>query len=139
LLTGSIRNARGWAAILAGDLNRAEECFRQQILIASAIGHEQGIAYALEGLFATAIAVGNLERAGKLLGAAETIRQRKGNADAARMSFHAPVLRNIEMTSPSTFQQARTTGRTLDTAAAVEAALESIESIACQRPEPRPE
>jgi predicted ATPase len=124
LLTGSILNARGWVAILAGDLNRAEECFRQQLLIASAIGHEQGVAYALEGFFATAAAVGDLERGGELLGAAETIRQRKGNADAAKMSLHAPVLRDIEATSATLFQQARTAGRALDTAAAVEVALE---------------
>ncbi|MCR2763350.1 DUF4062 domain-containing protein [Microbacterium sp. zg.B48] len=130
LLTGSMLNARGWAAILAGDLDQAEECFRQQILVASAIGHEQGVAYALEGFFATAVAVGDVERGGKLLGAAETIRQRKGNADAAKMSFHAPVLRDIEQTSPVMFQQARTMGRTLDTAAAVEVALESIEPVA---------
>lgn len=129
LLTGSVMNARGWAAVLSGDLARADQCFRQQVLIASTIGHEQGVAYALEGFFATAVSTGDFERGGTLLGAAESIRQRKGNADAARMSFHASLMQNLENDPPQLFSQARAAGHDLDTATAVEFALGPSESI----------
>ena len=123
LLTGSVLNARGWAAVLTGELDRADECFREQLLIASTIGHEQGVAYALEGFFAVAVSTGDLERGGTLVGAAEAIRQRKGNADAAKMSLHASFLHRVEADSSPIFTHARTAGHGLDTAAAVELAL----------------
>jgi len=34
MLVGSLHNARGWAAFLAGDMNRAEESVREHLLIA---------------------------------------------------------------------------------------------------------
>jgi predicted ATPase len=126
LLLGALHNARGWAAVFAGDVERAEECFREQLLIASTIGHEPGVAYALEGCFATAISAGDVERGGTLMGAAEAIRQRKGNADAAAMSMHAPLVQKLEQGPTSdAFEKARIAGRNLDPNAAVELALSS--------------
>lgn len=124
LLVGSALNARGWGAILSGDLHRADECFREQLLTASTIGHEPGIGYALEGLFATAAKVGNVERAGQLLGAADAIRRRKGNAAAISLSFHNNQIQQLEQSAHvAQFEIARAAGRLLDPAAAVEMAL----------------
>jgi hypothetical protein len=110
--------------LFSGDIQRADECFLEQLLTASTIGHEPGIGYALEGLFATAAKVGNIERAGQLLGAAEAIRRRKGNAAATMLTFHSAQLQEIEQ-SPhvAQFEKARSAGRLLDPAAAVEMAL----------------
>jgi hypothetical protein len=125
LILGSLHSARGWAALLAGDTDRAEEDFREHLLIASTIGHEPGVGYALEGLFATASTRGDVEHAGHLLGAAEAIRQRKGNTAAAAVaSFHGHWVRKIERSPHAAqFEQARNGGRGLDPAAAVELAL----------------
>ena len=89
LLVGFALGALGWGAIITGDLNPADKYFREELLIASTIGHEPGVGYALEGLFATSATRGDVERAGQLLGAAEAIRQRKGNA-AARPLLSRP-------------------------------------------------
>ena len=52
----------------------------------STIGHDEGIADAFEGLFAVASTAGDLELGGRLLGAAEDIRERKG------LGTRAPLL-----------------------------------------------
>ena len=65
-----------------------------------------------------------MERAGQLLGAAEAIRQRKGNTAAASVSFHIPLVHQIAQTPHAAqFERARSAGRALDSAAAVELAL----------------
>jgi tetratricopeptide (TPR) repeat protein len=115
---------RGWAAFLTGDMRRADECFREQLLISSTIGHEEGVGYGLEGLFSVAATAGDIGRGGLLLGAADSIRQRKGNSGATMVSFHLPVVKQVE-DSPlaADFAAARATGREMDQAAAVELAL----------------
>ncbi|MCR2764984.1 DUF4062 domain-containing protein [Microbacterium sp. zg.B48] len=124
LLVGSAVGARGWAGIFAGDIDPAEQCFREQLLIASTIGHEPGVGYALEGLFATTATRGDIDRAGHLLGAADAIRQRKGNSAAAILSFHGRLLQQIELgPQAAQFARARAAGRDLDSAAAVELGL----------------
>jgi len=124
LLIASALNARGWAAILAEDLRTADQYFREELLIASTIGHEPGIGYALEGLFAVSSGHSDIERAGQLLGAADSIRQRKGNSAAATLSFHGKLIQQIEQSAHAAqFENGRNAGRSLDIAAAVELAL----------------
>jgi predicted ATPase len=124
LLVAGALNARGWAAIFDGDLDGADEHFREELLIASTIGHEPGVGYALEGLFATSAARHEPRRAGQLLGAAEAIRVRKGNSAGATLSFHAPLVEQIERSEEEAlFQKGRSEGRAIDTVAAVELAL----------------
>ena len=67
----------GWARLLRGEHEGARTCFREQLLIASTIGHDEGIADAFEGLFACSVTVGDIELGGRLLGAAEDLRERK--------------------------------------------------------------
>jgi predicted ATPase len=124
LLVAGALNARGWAAIFDGDLDAADDHFREELLIASTIGHEPGVGYALEGLFATSAARHDIRRAGHLLGAAEAIRTRKGNSAGATFSFHAPLVEQIEQSEEeASFREARSEGRAIDTVTAVELAL----------------
>ncbi len=112
----------GWARLLGGEPDRARECFGEQLLLASTIGHEEGIADALEGMFAVASTAGDLERAGRMLGAAEDIRERKGLPTRSPLSFFEPFLERV-LAGPeaSRFEAARRLGRDAELADAVEA------------------
>ena len=88
-------NYLGWARVMLADLDGARECFTEQLLISSSVGHEDGIAYALEGLFALAALAGDVELAGRLLGAAEDVRERKGLFAGSAFSFHQSILDRV--------------------------------------------
>ncbi|MET0861065.1 MAG: DUF4062 domain-containing protein [Microbacterium sp.] len=116
----------GWARMVGGAPDRARECFAEQLLLASTIGHEEGIADALEGMFAVASATEDMDRAGSMLGAAEEIRERKGLPTRSPLSFFAPILERIVAGEDATrFERARRLGREADLADMVEAALAS--------------
>ena len=114
----------GWARLVGGEPDRARECFSEQLLLASTIGHEEGIADALEGMFAVASTSGDIERAGRMLGAAEDIRERKGLPTRSPLSFYEPFLERV-LAGPEAarFEEARRLGRKTEAADAVEAAL----------------
>ena len=114
----------GWAHLLGGEPDRARECFGEQLLLASTIGHEEGIADALEGMFAVASTADDLERAGRMLGAAEDIRERKGLPTRSPLSFFEPFLERV-LAGPEAarFEEARRLGRDAELADVVEAAL----------------
>ena len=114
----------GWARLLGGEPDRARECFSEQLLLASTIGHEEGIADALEGMFAVASTSDDIERAGRMLGAAEDIRERKGLPTRSPLSFFEPFLERV-LAGPeaSRFEAARRLGRDAELADVVEAAL----------------
>ena len=114
----------GWARLVGGEPDRARECFGEQLLLASTIGHEEGIADALEGMFAVATTSGDVERAGRMLGAAEDIRTRKGLPTRSPLSFFEPFLdRVLAGPEASRFEEARRLGREAELADVVEAAL----------------
>ncbi|MGW4928085.1 DUF4062 domain-containing protein [Agromyces sp. NPDC004153] len=114
----------GWAHMLAGEPERARQCFGEQLLLASTIGHEEGLADALEGMFAVATTSGEVERAGRMLGAAEDIRTRKGLPTRSPLSFFGPFLEQM-LAGPeaSRFEAARRGGREAELADVVELAL----------------
>lgn len=114
----------GWAHMLAGEPDRARGCFGEQLLLASTIGHEEGIADALEGMFAAATASDDVERAGRMLGAAEGIRARKGLPTRSPLSFYGPFLeRTLAGPDASRFDVARRGGRDADLSDVVGEAL----------------
>ena len=78
----------GWVQMRLGNHSTAQDYFVQELLISSAIGHEEGIAYGLDGLFAVAAVAGDVRRAGRLLGAAEDTRERKGLLGPGWFSYH---------------------------------------------------
>ena len=114
----------GWARIVGDEPGRARECFAEQLLLASTIGHEEGLADALEGMFAVATTSNDVERAGRMLGAAEDIRARKGLPTRSPLSFYEPFLERV-LAGPDAarFEAARRSGREADLADVVELAL----------------
>ena len=117
-------NYLGWARVMLADLDGARTCFTEQLLISSSVGHEDGIAYALEGLFALAALAGDVELAGRLLGAAEDVRERKGLFAGSAFSFHQSILdRVVAGPEADRFAVARREGRDAELAEVVELAL----------------
>ncbi|HEX5856805.1 MAG TPA: DUF4062 domain-containing protein [Microbacterium sp.] len=86
------RNHRGWTRLFGGDLDGARKDFVEGLEISAALGHDEGVAYGLEGLTAVAAQEGDAARAGELAGAAESLRQRTGQSNAAAFSFHGPAI-----------------------------------------------
>lgn len=114
----------GWVEMRLGNHGTAREYFVQELLMSSAVGHEEGIAYGLEGLFVVAAADGDVRRAGRLLGAAEDTRARKGLLGPGWFSYYQPALAQVEA-SPGAieFNIAREHGRRADIADVVQEAV----------------
>ena len=114
----------GWAQLFLGNHGAARDYFIQLLLTTSAVGHEEGVAFGLEGMFAVAVAVGEFERAGRLLGTADDIRERRGLLGPGMFSYAQQVLAQVE-SSPAAegFNIAREQGRHVDVDKIVEEAL----------------
>lgn len=116
-------NHLGWASLLSGKLDTSLGYFKQQVSISSAVGHEEGVAFGLEGIFAVAAISGDIDRAGRLLGAADDVREKKGVL-LSMFSYHQPTLDEVLAgPSASAFEEARRQGRKAGLAAIVEEAL----------------
>ncbi|WP_411720891.1 ATP-binding protein [Mycetocola sp.] len=114
----------GWAQLLLGSLPDAQTSFDESLSLSLAASHDEGIAYGLEGMVATSASRGELERAGRLLGAAERLREQSGLYNAPSFSFHQQWVGQILASDgASLFEQARAAGRTLSARAAAEEAL----------------
>ena len=116
-------NHLGWASMLSGKPEMALDYFKQQVSISSAVGHEEGVAFGLEGLFAVAATSGDIDRAGRLLGAADDVRDRKGVL-LSMFWYHQPILDEV-LAGPfaTVLDEGRTAGRKAGLAAIVEEAL----------------
>jgi predicted ATPase len=115
---------RGWAELLLGRLDAAEQDFEDSLAESQGMGHDEGIAYGLEGLVATSAARGDVQRAGRLLGASEVVREQKGLYNALSFTFHRPAVEAI-LAGPgaAAFESSRAAGRELGTSNAVRIAL----------------
>jgi predicted ATPase len=114
----------GWAQLLLGALPAAQASFDESLSLSLSASHDEGIAYGLEGMVATSASGGDLERAGRLLGAAERLREQSGLYNAPSFSFHQQWVGQILGSDGGTlFEQARAAGRTLSARAAAEEAL----------------
>lgn len=111
---------RGWARLLLGDPAGATSDFTACLALSTRLGHVEGVAYALEGLVAVAALAGDAERAGRLLGASRTLRERTGLHNAPAFSFHQLFVdRMLEAgADPGTFDAAIEAGRALSVAEA---------------------
>ena len=115
---------RGWAELLLGRIDAAEQDFEDSLAESLGMGHDEGIAYGLEGLVATSAARGDVQRAGRLLGASEVVREQKGLYNALSFTFHRPAVEAI-LAGPgaAAFESSRAAGRELGTTNAVRIAL----------------
>ncbi|GAB2460234.1 putative ATPase [Conyzicola lurida] len=114
----------GWAKLLGGDLGAARGLFARSVTLAAELGHEEGIAYGLEGLVAVVATEGDVDRAGRLLGAADRLREERGIFNAAAFSFHRGIVERILAGDRAgEFATARVLGRELSAEDAVAEAL----------------
>jgi hypothetical protein len=119
-----VLNHLGMVELLSGNASAATSLFQEQLLLSSDLGHDEGVAWALEGLFASAAAAGDLVRAGRLLGGADTIRDRKGLYASAAHSFHQVFLQQLQSgPAARSFEEARAEGRNADLSEIVKEAL----------------
>ncbi|PJJ72145.1 putative ATPase [Diaminobutyricimonas aerilata] len=115
---------RGWAQFFLGRVDEARVCFEESLQGSAAMGHDEGVAYGLEGLMAIAAASGDAARAGRLLGAAERVREQKGLYNAPSFSFHQQsVDALLAGDSAEVFEASRVEGRAMSVEAALETAL----------------
>ncbi|MET1044839.1 MAG: DUF4062 domain-containing protein [Microbacteriaceae bacterium] len=113
-----------WAHLLLGELDSARGEFEASLSLSEHLGHAEGVAYGLEGLVAIAATDHEAERAGRLFGAAQCLRERSGLYDAPSFSFHQRFVDSILMSqSAGEFERSREAGRTLAVDDAVQYAL----------------
>jgi predicted ATPase len=125
---GVALNHLGWASLFLGDVEGAQRAFSESLMLSARLGHGEGIAYGLEGFVAVAAVGGDVDRAGRLLGASESLRDLNGIFNAAGFSFHRSFVE--QMSAPATaqlFQAARAAGRELSADEAVTLALSVAE------------
>jgi predicted ATPase len=103
------QNHRGWAKFLLGDPEGARTDFHQGLERSLDLGHDEGIAYGLEGFVGLAAAQGDARRAGLLLGASRMLRIRKGILNPGAFELHMLPLAAL---------RERELGEELDTAVA---------------------
>ncbi|MET1052094.1 MAG: DUF4062 domain-containing protein [Mycetocola sp.] len=114
----------GWAQLLRGEVDAAQESFETSLGLSARLGHQEGIAYGLEGLVATEASAGRIERAGQLLGAAQRLREQSGLYNAPSFSFHDRwVAQILAGEAAGEFERARSAGRDLSAAEATEYAI----------------
>lgn len=112
----------GWARLALGDAR--PDLFVRALQLSLQLGYEDGTGYELEGLGASAALLGDVDRGGLLLGAAEAARTRTGMADQRARITHAPYAQQILATEwAMQFEAARAQGRAMSRGDALSLAL----------------
>ena len=115
-------NQIGWSRIARGEPQ--PELFTRALGFSLRLRNEDGDAYALEGLAGAAAAIGDIERAGLLLGAAEALRARTGlHEQRSYVTYQAFVDAVLATDRAAEFEAARVVGRRLPRRTALEIAL----------------
>lgn len=115
------QNHRGWARFLLGDVEGARVDFAVGLDRSLALGHDEGIAYGLEGFVGLAAWEGDARRAGLLLGAARALRIRKGIFNSAAFEYYMIPLATLrEQGAGSALDAATEEGRALTIGEALE-------------------
>ena len=91
----------GWARLLIGEFAMPRIGVRDSLANSARLGHDEGVAYALEGLVAIAASRGEVDRAGRLAGAAQALREHTGLYNAPTFSFHEQLLAPIRRPAPA--------------------------------------
>jgi len=112
----------GWARLALGDPD--PDPFLRNLELALRLGNDVGVAFALEGLGATAMQTGDPERGGELLGAAENLRTRTGLWDQRAFITYQPYVdAALAGESSAEFEAARSRGRRMPRRAVLDLAL----------------
>jgi len=115
----------GWASLRLG--RARPELFTRHLKIALRLGNEDGLGYAFEGLAACAAIVGDVARAGPLLGAAEAARIRTGLVERRTYVTYGPTIEQILASDRAAeFEAGRARGRSMSRRDALELALRPI-------------
>ena len=113
----------GWARLARGEPR--PDLFDRNLELSLRLGNEDGVGMALEGLAACAAATDDVERAGLLLGASETLRLRTGLVDRRPDLTYRPFLdRILASDHAAEFESARGRGRRMSRVGALEIALD---------------
>jgi len=119
----------GWARLARGEAR--PDLFARHLELSLQLGNDDGIGWALEGLAACAAAAGDVERAGVLLGAGETVRLRTGLVDQRPNVTYRPfVERILASDGADEFEAARGRGRRMSRRVALGLVLDSEEPMA---------
>ncbi|MDQ2689901.1 MAG: hypothetical protein M3Y29_06475, partial [Chloroflexota bacterium] len=86
--------------IMRGELDSAERVYAQTLPLAARLHFDDGVAFALEGTCAIAVARGDASRAGALAAVAGSIRQRIGGFDLGAFAVHLPPLAILRESDP---------------------------------------
>ena len=117
----SLTNA-GWAHLALGQAT--PQLFERHLQVSMRLGNEDGVGYALEGLAACAAVTGEVDRAGLLLGAAETARRRTGLIEQRSYVTYQPFVERLQASDRSAeFEAARTRGQGMSRRAVLELVL----------------
>lgn len=123
----------GWARLALGEAR--PDLFVQHLRLSLEMGNEDGIGYAFEGLSACAALLGDADRAGVLLGAAETARKRTGMIEQrSYTTLLRPLVDRILATDEAEgFEAERARGRGLSRREALDLVLEPAAAEARRR------
>ena len=114
----------GWGRLAVGD--PAPELFVRNLELALRLSNDVGVAFALEGMGATATWMGDLVRGGELLGAAENLRTRTGLWDQrAYITYQPFVEAALASAAGAEFEAAHARGKRMPRRAVLELALGS--------------
>lgn len=117
----SLTNA-GWARLALGEARPA--LFARHLELSLRLGNEDGVGYAFEGLAACAAVLGDVDRAGLLLGAAETARTRTGLIEQRSYVTYGPFVEQVLASEGAAeFEAARERGRAMSRRGALELVL----------------
>ena len=116
-------NQIGWSRLAPGEPQ--PELFTRALELSLRLRNEDGDAYALEGLAGSAAVVGDVERAGFLLGAAEALRTRTGlREQRSYVTYQSFVDAVLATDRAAEFEAARVVGRRMPRRAVLEIALD---------------
>jgi predicted ATPase len=82
----------GWTQLKLGSVEDARADFALSVRVSASLGHVEGLAYGLEGMVAIAALLGDVDRAGRLAGAARALRERSGLHNGPMFTFHQAYL-----------------------------------------------
>jgi predicted ATPase len=121
----------GWARLALGEAR--PELFARHLELTLRLGNEDGVGNALEGLAACAIVLGDLDRAGVLLGAVDMLRTRTGRFDQRTYPTSGPIVeRVLASEGAAEFEAGRARGRAMSRRAALQFAREYAGRVAAR-------